>query len=280
MSPEQGIDTPDQTVVTDNSATTETSQTAEQTTADPAAAAGQTPEARQAAEEKRTRWRDEYFKAQDRERQKDRLISDLIARMPGQQAQQPAATQKGDWRSENRAPREEDFPGDYAAYLQATLDHKLDQRLSAAERQRQEKAQQWQQAERQQAFATKVQKGIEKYPDFETVALSDEVPVTDAMAQAMFDSDHFTEIAYHLGKNPKEAARIAALSPWAAAREIGKIEDRISQSQGKGATAAPAPPRTVGASGSSAPTVHDDDMPIDEWMARENKRDAERRKRR
>lgn len=61
-------------------------------------------------------------------------------------------------------------------------------------------------------------------PDFEAVALNKDVPVTPTMATALTDSELGSEILYHLGSNPAEAARIAKLSQVAQIREIGKIE--------------------------------------------------------
>lgn len=68
----------------------------------------------------------------------------------------------------------------------------------------------------------------EKFADYDTVTRNPNVAITSAMAEIIRDSDVGPDIAYHLGKNPAEAAQIAALSPTRQAVELGKLEVRIS----------------------------------------------------
>ena len=80
-------------------------------------------------------------------------------------------------------------------------------------------------------FATyhdKEEDAREKYADFEQVAYSPDLKVTEEMAQAIRLTDSGPDVAYHLGKNPKEATRISKLSPMAQAVEIGKIEATLA----------------------------------------------------
>jgi len=51
---------------------------------------------------------------------------------------------------------------------------------------------------------------------------------TPEMQDAIFESEHGAEIAYHLGKNGREATKIANLSPSQMNREFGKLEARFS----------------------------------------------------
>lgn len=65
--------------------------------------------------------------------------------------------------------------------------------------------------------------------DFDELVLeNDQVNITDAMKQAIFEADRGPEVAYFLAQNPAEAERIAKLSPVAAVRAIGKIEDGLT----------------------------------------------------
>ena len=72
-------------------------------------------------------------------------------------------------------------------------------------------------AERQQADAlrtsweTKREVALSKYEDFVEVAESPNVPISDAMALVIMNSDDGAEIAYYLGKHPDEAAKIAGM---------------------------------------------------------------------
>jgi hypothetical protein len=64
-------------------------------------------------------------------------------------------------------------------------------------------------------------------PDFETIALNPDLPVTVVMGEAISDSEIGADILYHLGTHPDEAARIAKLPPVAQVREIGKLEFQL-----------------------------------------------------
>jgi hypothetical protein len=53
------------------------------------------------------------------------------------------------------------------------------------------------------------------------------------MAETIKSSDIGPDLAYWLGSNPKEADRISRLSPLLQAREIGKIEAKITADPSK-----------------------------------------------
>lgn len=91
----------------------------------------------------------------------------------------------------------------------------------------------------------------EKFEDFDAVIGADDVQITRDMVIAMADADDPGAIAYHLGKNKAEAARIATLSPLAQAREIGKLEVKLQAKPEKPkpkTTEAPDPIDPVGGS--------------------------------
>lgn len=67
--------------------------------------------------------------------------------------------------------------------------------------------------------------GKETYPDFEELVLREDLKITPLMVEAAADSEHATEIFYHLGQHPELAEKIASMrSPAQVAREIGRIE--------------------------------------------------------
>lgn len=126
-------------------------------------------------------------------------------------------------------------------------------------------------ARRAETAKAKLLEASKRYEDFERVAFNDEVPISPAMAEAMQDSDKFGDIAYWLGSNPDEAARIAQLSPLAAAREIGKIEDKLLNPPKPKQTSAPPPVKTVKTG--DTPTKDPSKMTIPEYRAwREGKK--------
>jgi len=89
----------------------------------------------------------------------------------------------------------------------------------------------------------------EKYNDFETVVLqNNSLPISAIMRDTMMESDVGAEIAYHLGKNPAEAARIANLSMIAQIQEIGGLASKFTTQT----TKAPEPIQTLGGQDTSA----------------------------
>lgn len=83
-------------------------------------------------------------------------------------------------------------------------------------------------------WESQVDKVEDKYDDFEDVLVS--IPkesMTDPMTFAIMESDQGGEIAYFLGKNHKEADRIAKLSQTAQVREIDKLANKFKTTTSK-----------------------------------------------
>ena len=119
----------------------------------------------------------------------------------------------------------------------------------------------------------------DKYDDFEQVAYNPKLPITDVMAETIRASEVGPELAYHLGSNPKEAERIAKLSPFMQAKEIGRIEaNLVAQPPVKKTTSAPAPISPVTARVSGSPAVDTTDpratksMSTSDWIKAERER--------
>jgi hypothetical protein len=100
------------------------------------------------------------------------------------------------------------------------------------------------------------------------------------MAETIQASDIGPDIAYYLGSNPKEAARIAALkSPILQAKEIGKIEAKMaSEPVLRKTTSAPPPIAPISGRGSGAPSYDTTDprsiknMTTSEWIEADRQR--------
>jgi hypothetical protein len=99
------------------------------------------------------------------------------------------------------------------------------------------------------------------------------------MAETIKASDLGPDLAYWLGSNPKEADRISRLSPLAQAKEIGKIEAKLSNDPPvKRTTSAPAPISPVTARSSGAPSHDTTDprsiksMTTSQWIEAERAR--------
>ncbi len=191
-------------------------------------------------------------------REKERLLSLVESTV-----QKPKATQEA--QAQSAEPRREDFE-DYEAYLEARAEFRavkaLETRLAAVEKQRSEESAQAQRQRVAQEFAAKINDARTKYADFDEVTSAD-VPVTSIMSQTIMESEKGPELVYYLGKNSAEAARIAALSPTAQARELGKIEERLSLKPVK-ASNFPEPIKPVGARSTGGDPLSDK-LPMDQW---------------
>ena len=135
------------------------------------------------------------------------------------------------------------------------------------------------QAEIMEAYHDKEEEVRGKYDDFDQVAYNPQLPITDVMAETIRASEIGPELAYHLGSNPKEAERIARLSPFLQAKEIGKIEAKLaSEPPQKKTTSAPEPIRPVSARAVNPGVTDTTDprstqtMSASEWIAAERQR--------
>jgi len=130
--------------------------------------------------------------------------------------------------SELVKPNMEDFETN-EDYVEALTDYKMDVKLTERDKVNAEKASQEKaetaQAKAQEGFNEQITKAREKHDDFDDVVMNNQnVAITADMLNVMQESSLGAEVAYHLGKNPEEALRIAKLSPTAQAMAIGRIE--------------------------------------------------------
>jgi hypothetical protein len=158
------------------------------------------------------------------------------------------------------------------AYVDALATQRAEQLLAQREQNKQR-------TELLESYHDREEKAREKYDDFEQVAYNPNLPITDVMAQSIQASDIGPEVAYHLGANPKEAERIARLSPILQAKEIGKLEAKLaSDPPVKKTSNAPTPisPLTARSSGSPAYDTTDPrsikTMSTSDWIEAERMR--------
>ena len=155
------------------------------------------------------------------------------------------------------------------AKTQAAKEFETRQRTEAQTKAQQEIAQKWE---------SEVEKAVDKYEDFAEVVgeLSPNTPFTAAIMQA----DNAGELAYHLGKNTKEAERIAKLQPLQQVFELGKLAAKIAAKpvEPKTPSKAPAPVTPVsGTTPASTTDLSDANVPDEVWMKRRQKQIAARR---
>lgn len=167
-------------------------------------------------------------------------------------------------------PSKEEDPEGYA---EALAERKAAELLARREAEREQMA-------LLEAYHDREEAAREKYDDFEQVAYNQNLPITTVMAQTIQASDIGPDIAYYLGSNPREADRIARMSPYMQAKEIGKIEAKLADSPApvKKTTSAPPPIKPVTAKGAGTPVYDTTDprsvsaMSASEWIERERQR--------
>jgi hypothetical protein len=208
--------------------------------------------------------------------EENRTLKEAIAR--SQPAKPPEAPQTA------QEPRPENFKTQ-EEYASALIDYRVDKKIAereqAAHQQRAREAQQVAEA----TFVERTAKAREKYEDFDDIAFDPAVPITDAAADIIKNSDVGPELAYHLGSNLAEARRIAGLHPLLQAKELGKIEAMLTATaetpkaetpppppakpKPKLVSSAPAPVKEV--VGAETPMVDPDKLGDDAWLAWRNK---------
>lgn len=166
-------------------------------------------------------------------------------------------------------PKREEFRDD-ETFTQAQIDHLAEKKAAEklAERERVQAAEQ-----RTEAFLEKAEKATERYPDFQAVVFNPSVRINDDMAEFIAESDLGADVAYHLGKHPLEAAKIAQMSPVKAVIALSKLQAEIAAKPKATPSNAPEPIKPVGTRGkSSSSTLPSDDDDVDTWMKKETAR--------
>lgn len=167
------------------------------------------------------------------------------------------------------APKIEDFQ-DFDTYLTAKAEWIADQRLMKAQEEWGKKSQ----AEREyqesantvESWNKRLGKATTEIPDLTEVLEASDAPMPPHVGRAIMDSDMGPQVAYWLAKNPEEAERIAELSPLAAVKAIGRIEEKIEAGALKAKKPTSAPPPINPSGNKSAATADPEKMSVKEWM--------------
>lgn len=158
-------------------------------------------------------------------------------------------------------PHEDQFDN-YTDFIEALTDWKTDKKDFEREKERRVERD----VQNQATIRTQAAESRKKHEDFDEVTGDPFLQVTPEMNEAAM-GEHYTEIIYALGKNPDLAAQIAVLTPTQQAKEIGKIEARITGKPITETTRAPEPFDQISSGGSSAPKKSLDKMSRKERFA-------------
>lgn len=151
----------------------------------------------------------------------------------------------------------------YESYVEALTDWKIGQTKATEAKAQSEAARAAADQAAGVAWNERTEAAKATHSDFDAVmAEAAELPISKAMHVTIFESEHGPEVAYFLAKHPDEAARIAKLSDFAAAREIGRIEGAITKPAAPASTPAkpaakPLPKPAAPIGGGTAPSEVD-----------------------
>ena len=173
-------------------------------------------------------------------------------------------------REDPGAPKLENFK-DIEEYAAARAKHESEKAIKAHQDKQRSETWKQQQERLSKDWDSKTDRGTDKYDDFQDVV--GDIKPTAPWAIAVMEAENGEDIAYHLGKNIKEAERISSLSPTAQIREIGKLEAKLAAEPAKPKTPSKAPAPITPLTG-AAPVVTDVPSESDDteaWIKKRNK---------
>lgn len=154
----------------------------------------------------------------------------------------------------NAKPRKEDFE-DEDEYIEALVDWKTD--VKSLETKNTPAATQTPEVKINGDLNSIILDGAEKYSDFKEKVLDDNLVFSPELAELVVDTDNPEDVMYYLASNPDESKRLSSLNEVKAAKEIGRIEAKLSLAEKekksknviKQQSKAPSPIKPVFASG-------------------------------
>ena len=164
-------------------------------------------------------------------------------------------------------PQAKDFT-DYDDYLVAKAAHKIKMDQVAEEQARQAKEFQTSMEVINNAFNERIDADSENNPDITKIRDRVGMRISPAVGLAIKQSESAPDLIRYLDANPGEISRLSGMNPIAAAKEIGRIEMKLSSNEPtKVKTVAPAPviPTSKG-SESVVAKKNDDEKPMDDYM--------------
>lgn len=166
------------------------------------------------------------------------------------------------------APRLENFK-DIEEYAAAKAKYESDKVLKTHQEKQRSEAQKQAHAKMLEGWESKVAKV--EHEDFEEVV--GDIKPTTPWATAIMKAENGAEVAYHLGKNIKEAQRIASLEPIDQILEIGKLAATLAAKPAEPKTPSKAPAPITPLTGATpvatdVPSERDD---MKAWMRKRQK---------
>lgn len=170
---------------------------------------------------------------------REREIEELRAKTPAKTASE----------SEEKAPKEEDFP-DWFSFQSAltafnaskAVRDEIRKDRESREASEREAKQAETVRERKVAHAERVEDAREVIADFDQAMKEmDGVQVRNEVIEEIMSSDKSALISYHLAKNPSKLEALNSMSGRELAREMGRLEATVKMPEAKKQTSAPPP---------------------------------------
>lgn len=168
----------------------------------------------------------------------------------------------------------EDFDYDEAKYQAYFLQETTKRAVEAARKELEEEQRQTTNSHRQKQYLQREAEFAKDKEDYYNIARNPTLPLNETMVEVIQDSEDGPALAYYLGKNLQIAEQISMLTPYQAAKEMGRIEAKLAfdreRSKGESVTKAPAPPPKLDGL-NPAIDKDPDKMSTKEWLAWRNK---------
>lgn len=188
----------------------------------------------------------------------DKRADDLQKQLDDQASKKPTLTE----------PKLEEHEYDEEAFNQANVAFQVQEQVAAelaSQKAQQEQASQ--QAKMQESLDTFNERATALGKD-DFASKAEAIPELPAgVADAIMGLENGAEMVYHLGTHLDKADALANMTPMAAMMELGKLSASMSVKPEIKTSAAPDPITTLNSGGSSL-EINEDDMTMDQWMAK------------
>lgn len=188
-------------------------------------------------------------------------LSTMVAEQAAELERLRQSTEKSSTESE---PKEADYNGDWTKYQADYAAWKATQNIRGVLDEREQRQRKAQLEERTQEavedFLERVESVKTAIPDYDKAinAFAKEGGKFEPhVIEEIRDSEKGPQLAYYLAKNPGLAAELNAMSARDAAREIGRLEAKVSLPQPKRQTQAPAPLTALNGGASPSRSIAD-----------------------
>lgn len=175
-----------------------------------------------------------------------------------------------------KPPKLEDFNGDYAVHAHEMSAYLVDKRQTTREVTNEANSSKAKAEERQAELALDHQDRVKEFAkkhakDFDAVVKAADLKASPAVESLLLESDLSANLVYFFAKNPGTLNRINGMGEREAAREIGRLENRIQSSlsppRTKTGARKPALPLKGGAAAKSTATDQTDDL--NRWLKKQ-----------